>query len=349
MSAQVPLSHPSRRTVAAGGAASLLALLTGCGAGSSSSPAPAASATADVAQGGSAFRTADSATAALGSGAPDGEFPRTLTHAAGSTTIERRPQRVVVLDTGELDAVLSLGVTPVGMGTTAGQTGLPSHLAEQVDGRVETVGPLDQIDLEAVAALRPDLVLGSALRVQELYPQLSQIAPTVLSHRPGFPWKENLLLAGDALGVRGEAEALLTDYQERADALRAELGATPPTISLVRFMPGRIRLYGDLSFIGVVLGDVGLPRPAEQDVDDLAVEVSAETITRADGDRLFYTSYGPVDATEEAAVLSGPLWSTIPAVAQGRAQRVDDETWFLGLGYSGAVRVLDDLARHLTA
>ena len=52
-----------------------------------------------------------------------------------------------------------------------------------------------------------------------------------------------------------------------------------PTISLVRFMSGKLRLYGNLSFIGVILKDVGLPRPAIQNIDELAVEVSPETIT----------------------------------------------------------------------
>lgn len=44
----------------------------------------------------------------------DAVFPRTVEHAMGETEIPQRPERVVVLDTGELDSVLSLGVTPVG-------------------------------------------------------------------------------------------------------------------------------------------------------------------------------------------------------------------------------------------
>jgi ABC-type Fe3+-hydroxamate transport system substrate-binding protein len=49
----------------------------------------------------------------------DAAFPRTVEHAMGQTEIPRQPERVVVLDTGELDTALSLGVTPVGAVTTA--------------------------------------------------------------------------------------------------------------------------------------------------------------------------------------------------------------------------------------
>ncbi|MBO0791975.1 MAG: hypothetical protein J2P36_13650, partial [Ktedonobacteraceae bacterium] len=39
---------------------------------------------------------------------------RTIKHAMGETKVPASPKRVVVLDTGELDAVISLGIIPVG-------------------------------------------------------------------------------------------------------------------------------------------------------------------------------------------------------------------------------------------
>jgi iron complex transport system substrate-binding protein len=326
-------------------------LLAACGGGGDGDGSVAAgNGNSDVATGGRLFSTADEATAALGSDAAPGEFPRTVTHALGTAELDAAPERVVVLDTGELDSVLALGVTPVGYAITDGQVGPPEYLAEDLPADVPTVGAIAELDLEAIAALEPDLILGSQLRVEQLYPQLSAIAPTVLSIRPGYPWKENLLLVGEALGREDRAEELLNDYQARADAISESLAASGalPTVSLVRFLSAdRLRLYGNLSFIGVVLRDVGLPRPAVQDVEDLAVEISPERITEADADILFYTSYGPAGASQEDVVVGGPLWPTIPAVAQGRAHRVDDGTWFLGLGYLGAVDVLDDLEGFL--
>ncbi|MEZ7239464.1 iron-siderophore ABC transporter substrate-binding protein [Rhodococcus sp. GXMU-t2271] len=333
------LGHLCRRTAAA-----LLVTFTvaACG-GATESTRDTGAGNADVATGGRLFATADEETAELGSDAAPGQFPRVVTHAAGETTLAAEPQRVVVLDGGELDDVLSLGLTPVGIASPEGAAEQPSYLADRLTD-VADVGTINNLDLEAIGALRPDLILGSKLRADKMYSQLSAIAPTVFSIRPGFPWKENFLLVADALGREEKAESVLNDYQTRADEVRESIQGDP-SISLVRFMSGRIRLYGNLSFIGVILQDVGLRRPPVQDLDELAAEVSPETITEADGDWIFYSSYGR--ETDEAAVVGGPLWSSLPAVRQGRAVAVSDETWFLALGPTGAMLVLDDLERLL--
>ncbi|WP_072813995.1 ABC transporter substrate-binding protein [Rhodococcus zopfii] len=321
----------------------LTVLLAACGSTDTDSGGSAAGNT-DVATGGRLFATADEETAKLGSDADPGQFPRVVTHSLGEVEIAEKPQRVVVLDGGELDAVLSLGITPVGSAGPESAAGQPSYLTDELDGVAE-VGTINNLDLEAITALEPDLILGSTLRAEKLYPQLSMIAPTVFSIRPGFPWKENFLLVADALGEEEKAEAALNAYQSRADEVRDAIDGDP-SVSLVRFMSGKIRLYGNLSFIGVILQDTGVRRPAIQDIEELAAEVSPETITEADGDWVFYSSYG--NETAEAEVVGGPLWSSLTAVQEGRSAAVSDETWFLALGPTGAMLVLDDLERLLT-
>lgn len=312
--------------------------LAGCGAGVR---ADAKSGNADVATGGRLFATADTETAKFGADVGPGIFPRTVTHSRGATKLAAKPTRVVVLDSGELDAVLSLGVTPVGSATL--NNTYPKYLTTT---GITPVGDLNSLNLEAIAALKPDLILGSKLRADQLYDKLTAIAPTVFSIRPGFPWKEDFLLAAAALGEETKAVEVLNDYQRSADKVKAALPATT-SISLVRFLPGKIRLYGNLSFIGVILKDVGLARPKIQDINELAVEVSPERITEANGDWIFYSSYGPPAGTNLDAVVNGQLWATVPAVKAGHAKAVDDEVWFLGLGPSGARLVLDDLQKIL--
>jgi iron complex transport system substrate-binding protein len=325
-------------------ATALLVLASGCG-GEDTASTDTGPGDTEVATGGRLFKTADQETAKLGSDAQPGAFPRTVKHALGETKLEKKPERVVVLDSGELDDVLALGITPVGMATTAGQAGVPSYLADKAQG-IKTVGGISELNLEAIATLKPDLILGSKLRANDLYDKLSAIAPTVFSIRPGFPWKENFLLVADSVGEEDKATGILNDYQKRADEVKAKVQGSP-TISLVRFRPGEIRLYGKLSFIGVILKDIGLPRPKVQDVQDLAVEVSQENISQAAGDWVFYSSYGKPDTTAENTVVNGNLWKALPAVKKGQVARVDDEVWFLGLGPLGAMDVLTDLEKLL--
>lgn len=296
--------------------------------------------------GGKAFATAAVDTAKFGSDAAPAVFPRTVKHAFGETKLEVKPQRIVVLDGGELDSALALGVTPVGMAAFApGQEGLPDYLAERAR-RIAIVGETGDLDLEKIARLRPDLILGSRLRAGHQYEELAAIAPTVMSIRPGFPWKENFLLVGESLGEETKAAKVLGDYRESVSAAQATITALP-TISLVRFMPNGIRLYANLSFIGAILEDIGLPRPALQGVDALFVPISPEAIRKAEGDWLLYSSFGAPDVTAENAVVHGEQWKAIPAVGAGRAVRVEDELWFRGIGPIGAMKIVADLQRIL--
>ncbi|MEV7424572.1 MULTISPECIES: ABC transporter substrate-binding protein [unclassified Streptomyces] len=325
--------------------------LAACGAGDSSGDGSGASGDsggkkAAVATGGKDFADAAKKTAAYGTDAGPGRFPRTITHAMGKTVLEKRPERVVVLDVGELDNVVSLGVEPVGYAPTEGDASLPGYLKKGA-GSPANVGTINNLNLEAVAALKPDLILGSQLRAADKYKALSAIAPTVFSIRPGFTWKENYLLNAQALDRTAEAKARLAAYDKKAAALGADLGPDKPTVSMVRYMPDRLRLYAKASFIGTILEDVGLPRPANQRVDDLAVEISPERIDDADADWIFTGVYGDPAKTQRDSARSNPLWKNLKAVRAGHAKDVPDETWYLGLGVTAADLVLDDLRRDL--
>nr|BFD87720.1 iron-siderophore ABC transporter substrate-binding protein [Streptomyces sp. Xyl84] len=329
--------------------------VSACGSGSSggensssSSSSTGGGGSKSVAKGGKDFGSAAEKTAALGTDAKPGQWPRTIKHAMGTTELAKRPERVVVLDVGELDNVVSLGVQPVGVAYTEGSPHLPSYLKGA--GSPKSVGTINSLNLEAIAALKPDLILGSRLRAADSYDELSKIAPTVFSIRPGFTWKQNYLLNAAALDRTAQAKAALAAYEKRAKALGDKLGADKPTVSMVRYMPnGVIRLYGNDSFIGTILKDVGVPRPKNQDIADLAAEISAENIDKADADYIFSGVYGNPDATSRSKARGNPLWKNLKAVQAGHAYDVPDETWYLGLGVTAADSVLDDLQKHLTA
>ncbi|MFF1872913.1 ABC transporter substrate-binding protein [Kitasatospora herbaricolor] len=331
-------------------------LLAACGSstGATGEAAPAGGASTgatpdqkSVKQGGDDYATVIEQMKAFGTDAAPGVYPRTIKHALGETVIPAKPVRVVVLDTGELDNVVALGIQPVGVVHTDGSKTMPSYLKDKV-GSPANVGTINSLNLEAIAALKPDLILGSQLRAQDQYASLSKIAPTVFSIRPGYPWKENFLLNASPFGLQEEAKALLAAYQAAATAVGARLGDKKPTVSPLRFMPGKTRLYAGLSFIGTILADIPIPQPKIEQVKELAVEISPEQIDKADADWIFYGVYGTPSSTNQDAVLGGALWKTLGAVKSGQARPVPDETWFLGLGVLAANAVLADLKGFVT-
>lgn len=315
--------------------------LAGCGESTPEKPS--------VAQGEADFGKATQLSNGFGTEAKPGEYPRTVKHAMGDTVIEKKPERVVVLDTGELDNVVALGIKPVGIAYTDGSPTMPSYVGDK-GGSPENVGTINNLNLEAITKLNPDLILGSQLRAEAVYSKLSAIAPTVFSVRPGYVWKENFLLNAAALDRQADAAKMLEDYTKKAtevgDAIEAKFG-TRPTVTALRFLPGRIRLYAKKSFIGTILIDAKIPQPVASQVDDLAAEISTEEIGKADADFVVYSSYGDPAKTAQDAVLGGPLWSGLNAVKAGKAKPVSDETYFLGLGVLAADVVLDDLKKQL--
>jgi iron complex transport system substrate-binding protein len=327
--------------------AAVTLLAVACGGGGEATPAAGTPAAASPTAASPSSPTSTPATAS--SPAAEEAFPRTVRHAMGETTIPKRPERVVVLDTGELDSAVALGVVPVGAVRAPVEDGLLDYLQPRTEGVTELVGTISEPDLERIAALRPDLILSSKLRHEELYDELNQIAPTVFSETVGVVWKENFQLHAEALGLEEQAEEMLAAYEQRAQelagALRQQLG-TLPEVSIVRFLPGQTRLYQKASFIGTVLQDVGLPRPEPQDVDEFALVISEEQINLADGDVIFVTWYGPADETTRGTFTSSPLWQQLDAVQAGAVYEAPDDIWMLGIGIGAANEVLDDLEEH---
>ncbi|MFJ6381467.1 ABC transporter substrate-binding protein [Kitasatospora sp. NPDC092039] len=295
--------------------------------------------------GGDSASSASSASAATAAG-----FPRSVKHAAGTAQIKSQPKRVVVLDSGELDDVTLLGITPVGAVSPHMKTegGFPNYLKDKIKD-TKDVGPMNEPNLELIASLKPDLILSSKVRHAKVYDQLNAIAPTVLAETTGFPWKENLALYAQALGKEDDAKKALADYEARAkklgEAIKAKNNGTMPTASVVRFVAGPTRLYAKSSYSGVVLKDVGLARPASQDVEQNIVEVSAEQINQADADLVFVTTADDPSKTKESEVQQTPVWQGLNAVKNNKVFNVPDETWMSGIGVQAADAMLGDIAK----
>ncbi|MBM0238190.1 iron-siderophore ABC transporter substrate-binding protein [Micromonospora sp. ATA32] len=279
---------------------------------------------------------------------------REITHAMGTSKVPAAPKRVVVLDTDKIDTALSLGVVPVGAAVAGDAKSWPSYFGADKLAGIKEVGVLTEPDLEAINALKPDLILGSKFRQEKFYDELAAIAPTVFTEKVGVTWKENLLLDGRALGKEQQARDLLATYEQRAKELGVKLGdAAARKVSIVRFMPTEIRVYGPDSFSGIVVGDTGLGRPERQLLtgkeDRRMDQVSPERISEVDGDVIFVTAYGEKAAAEQAKVTGGTLWKGLTAVRANKAHVVSDEVWMTGIGVGAANKILDDLGTYLPA
>lgn len=285
--------------------------------------------------------------------APAAEQPakeRIVKHAMGETPVPAEPKRVVVLDTGELDSALMLGIKPVGAVTVFQDGDFQAYLKDKTEG-IKKVGTVTQPNLEAIAALKPDLILSSKLRHQDIYDKLKQIAPTVFTESVGVSWKENLKVHAEALGKSKEAEALMAAYAKRNDEFKKAMGDKLSTlkVSVVRSLADHNRMMAKASFIGTVLQDAGLQRVPSQDQDVFMVRATEENIPDMDGDVMFLTYYRPADGGETMIdkMKKHPLWSQLKVVKENKVYEVPDDYWMLGIGIGAAQKVQDDLLKLL--
>jgi iron complex transport system substrate-binding protein len=157
----------------------------------------------------------------------EGAFPVTIEHKYGSTEITEAPERVVVVGLTDQDALLALGVVPVGVTYWYGDEDLGGIYpwAEEAIGDAERPEMLDNTngtDVEAVAALAPDLIIGQyAGLTQKEYDLLSKLAPTVAQPGDyadfGVPWEEATVTIGKAVGQPEAAQGLVDGVLAQLD------------------------------------------------------------------------------------------------------------------------------------
>ncbi|WP_199566226.1 ABC transporter substrate-binding protein [Streptomyces corynorhini] len=331
-------------------------LLSGCSNGSTGSTGSSASA-------GSADPSASPASAThtaprtvpkgMGSGKPDGAFPRTVSHFEGKTVIKSAPRKVVVISTGQADALLTLGTVPAGSTRGDGADLIPGYLKDDYPddaaalAKVADVGSRVDPDIESIANIEPDLILMNIAGkdAKGLYTALSAVAPTVATQGTGLYWKQDFLLVADGLGKTEQARKFLDDFHKDAAAWGASLDK-PVTVSFLRLNADRLRVFGVPSFTGSIAEDAGLGRPESQRFDDTSEDISNEQLDRADADWIFYGVQG--DEAKVTSLTDAPLWPTLSAVAGKTAIPVDDDVFYLNTGPTAARDVLAVLKEHLT-
>ncbi|MFX3634021.1 MAG: ABC transporter substrate-binding protein [Candidatus Pristimantibacillus sp.] len=275
---------------------------------------------------------------------------RTITHAMGETKIIGTPTRVVVLTTQGTETLLELGIKPVG--AVQSWIGDPwyDHIKDQMEG-IEVLGDETQPNLELIASLQPDLILGTKVRQEGIYDQLKAIAPTVLTENLGDSMIENFTLYAQALNLEAEGQQVLAEFDKLIDEASARLGdKTNLEVSLARFQAGKARVYYKQNFAGVVLDQLGFARTEAQNKEEFAEEITKEQISVLDGDVLFYFASdrsGETAASDTAKEwLADPIAQNMNINKNGQSYQVDEAIWNSAGGMIAAKLLVADIEKY---
>ena len=281
---------------------------------------------------------------------------REVIHAMGKTQVPENPLRIVVLSVEATETLLALGIKPIG--AVRSQTADSSetwfaHIRDEMTG-TPVVGLENQVNLEVVASLQPDLIIGIKARQEQIYPQLSAVAPTVFTDEFAGKLRENLMLVSEAVNRKDEGQQLLSGLNEQISELSGKLAKKDllkNEVAVFRFQVTGARYYYNTSFAAGLIKDLGFARPALHDKDDFMETLTMERIPEADADIQFYFTFASADPEQGAenaqTWLNHPLWQDLRASQKGQVYEVNNDIWNKSYGILSGRKVLEAIETAL--
>jgi iron complex transport system substrate-binding protein len=262
--------------------------------------------------------------------ATGGVFPATATHQFGSTTVDEAPKTVVSLGWADADVLLALGVVPTGIldWFQAWPTGVGPWAQPKLGGAKPTILKGPEINFEAVAALRPDLVtFTKSDNVKATWEKLEKLAPTLSGPAGTQPYgttlKDQTILIAEILGRKAEGEALVAANDKAlADAKAANPGFTGKSVVVAAAFNGQYGAYtrgdGRVQFMEA-LGFVNSQKIEDLKPANYYAPISKEQVALLDADLTVIFGIG---AAEE--LKKDPVLNSIPSAKDGRLVIIDD-------------------------
>jgi len=258
---------------------------------------------------------ADSGEHAAADAGKETVYPLTVTDKTGfEITLERAPERVVMLGPSDTEIVFAIGAGSLAVGADE-YSNYPPEAAE-----LPRVGDMNT-NIEAVASLNPDLVLGSASMNAAAVDALRQLGITVYASDPQT--LEETIAHIEQVGV-------LLNHQAGAEAVAAEMRAAiqyvadkvkdaEPLSVYLEFSPGWT--VGSGTFLDEL---VKLAGGVNISADQSGwFEVDSEAVIQRNPEVIIYPEIEGVDILGE--ILSRPGWDQIEAVKNDRVHAVTND------------------------
>ncbi|WP_339256194.1 AraC family transcriptional regulator [Paenibacillus sp. FSL R5-0713] len=256
---------------------------------------------------------------------------RTVSTVKGEVVVPADPKRVVVLYLqGD---VVALGVKPIATSDVYDGAAYKSEL----EG-VNALGTWFEPNPEAVIDLDPDLIIVPS---EETYTLLKDIAPTVYIPYEKMTTEERLHSIASIFGKEQEAEKLLLNLKTKVEESKktlADAGILDKTISIVEGgLKGMVivesKQFGRGSQAVYEYLGMKAPEVVQKKIDVVSEaagsSISMEVLPEYIGDYVFRSVYDGADNLTD-----NPIWSSIPAIKEGRLIEIDFDFFYYSDIYS---------------
>ncbi|PMM56102.1 Fe(3+) dicitrate ABC transporter substrate-binding protein [Vibrio splendidus] len=272
---------------------------------------------------------------------------RTVTDEKGMFTITGTPQRVVALEYSFVDALASVGVSPVGVADDKDVNRILKSIRNQVEPWT-SVGMRPQPSLEVISQLKPDLIIADVQRHSPAYDDLSKIAPTLILKSRGENYQENLDAAmkiGVVLNKEQEMKSRIEEHKLMMAEYKTKF-ASSDTMQFAVATEKGMWLHGPESYAGSVLTSLGIKSPIPNETERAYLEISLEQLLKTNPDWLLIAPYS--EATIADTWKKSPLFNLLNAQNQQHVVNVSPQVWSLNRGMHAAEQIAQDLSELLS-
>jgi len=282
------------------------------------------------------------------SGTPAASGPVTVTDDRGTVTLDAPATRVVSLEWGLTENLLTLGVAPVGQADTKGYNTWDTVVP--LDPETPDVGTRGEPSLDAIAALDPDLVVATTDLPEEVIAQIEKQVPVVAlkgsdASDPIGQMRRTLELLGDATGTSAAADAELAAFDAKVADAKARLDAAGKAGASYTMADGwiadgavSVRMYTAGAYLGGVAELAGLTNVWTGEGDPaygLGV-TDVEGLTAVpEGTHFLYAANDSEDDPFADGLKDNAVWKQLPFVEAGDVHRLPDGIWMFGGPRSG--------------
>ena len=259
-----------------------------------------------------------------------------LTQAGQQLEDVRVPRRIVTFDYGSYDSLIALGA---GERVLAVPGSLPPYLADKA-GQTRNAGNMKTPDIDAIAALKPDLILITG-RQGESRQALQALAPTLDMGISGDDYfaglADNTRLLGRLVGKAAEAQQALSALQGKAERARQQIAASGQRTLVLTHNAGRFAPTENALIYSLLQAPRALPAPTPQPLGAPRLRpqpLDAGAIAAAEPEVIFIIDRSAaIGATplDVATLADSPLART-PAARAKRIVYLDPALWYLSGG-----------------
>lgn len=251
-------------------------------------------------------------------------FAATVQDEHGTFTLEKTPQRIVVLELSFADALAAVDVSPIGIADDNDAKRILPEVRAHLKPW-QSVGTRAQPSLEAIAALKPDLIIADSSRHAGFTSPCSKSRRYCCLSPATKPTLKicNLRLSSAKWWVKREMQARLEQHKERMAQWASQL----PKGTRVAFGTSReqqFNLHTQETWTGSVLASLGLNVPAAMAGASMP-SIGLEQLLAVNPAWLLVAHY-----REESIVKrwqQDPLWQMLTAAQKQQVASVDSNTW----------------------